>query len=161
GKGASYIAPVIQPDPSTNSVIVRAPPSELTAIQRMVAELDKQMLNEPPTVRTIALPSDCNAIDMAKMIEKSLNESEAAQRERNRDYQVDRVSIQADIRSNSLVVSASKAKYADIQRLVDELVKARPGGGGGIGVSFIPIKNMKPEDAKKLIEDMQQKQRGG
>ncbi len=158
GKGQSYRAPVILADSTTRSLIVRAGPTEMPAIERMVADLDQKFGIDPPTVRTIKLPNGVDTEEIARIVSKQLNDAEKQNQAKLKDYQPDTVSIEPDARSNLLVVAASKSQFEQVTRLVDLLVQGK--SGGGMGVSVIKLKSMRPEDAKKLIEDMKNRRSG-
>lgn len=151
--------PVIVAESSTNMLIVRAAANDYALIEKMVSDLDTRMTGEPSTVRILPLPSGLDVVDLAKQIEKTLNDAEANRATQIRDYRPDKVSINADLRTNTLIVAASKAKFEEVERLVQQLARMSP--STGTTATFIPVSNSRPEDIKKLIEDMQQKRRTG
>ncbi len=160
GQGkAGYRAPVILPETSTNSLLVTASVADVALIERTITELDRQITDGGPTdVRVVPLPAGLDVVGLARSVSKALNDAEKARQQQTSDYKPDLVTIEADLRTNSLIVAASKSKFDEVNRLVEQLVALKP--GGGVGVSFIKLNNVRPEDAKRLLEEMQ-KSRGG
>lgn len=158
-KQAGYVAPVIVPETNTNSIIVKASPADFAMITRMVSDLDTKIGTSPGAVRVITVPSGQNVVDLSKSITRLLNEVENAEKAKNPDYRPDTITIEPDVRSNSLLVAGSAAKFAEVEKLVSQLVERGP--TGGIGADFIPVENGSPEDMKKLIEEMQRKSSSG
>src|SRR5262249_53168261 len=156
--GANYPAPIIVAENNTNSVIVKASPSDFTLIERMIKDLDTRIGPEAGAVTLIPVPGGVNVVDLSKAITKVLNEMEEIRRAQPPEYKPDKVSIEPDIRSNTLIVAASKSKLDDVQRLVAQLTRIGP--TGGVGASFIKVNNARPEDIQHLIEQMQ-RNRGG
>jgi len=158
GKQGGYPAPIIVAENNTRSVIVKASPSDFTLIERMIKDLDARTGPEMGAVQLVSVPQGVNVVELSKSITKVLNEMEEIQRAQSPDYKPDRVTIEPDIRSNSLIVAASKSKFDEVQRLVAQL--ATRGPTGGVGATFIKMDNARPEDIQKLIEQMQ-RNRGG
>lgn len=152
--GASYMPPVIVPWESTNSLIVKAKPADLVLIKKMAEGLDAEMSDEPTGVRILPIPIGRSVEELADTIEKQINQNEQNKQKINKDYKQSLVSIGADTTANALLVAASKSQFEEVKRLVDELVAMGPAGGTGRKV--IKLKTMTPEQAKQLIERLQQ-----
>ena len=156
---ARPIKPVIVAESATNSLIIRASAPDFALIEKMVSDLDQGMQADAADVRLVLVPGGYDVVHLARTIETTLNSSEDNRGRMISDYKPDRVSIQGDVRSGALLVAGSKAKYEMVSQLVEQLTQLQPGSKPG--VTFIRTKNARPEDIKKLIDDMQQKQRGG
>ncbi|MFO0973528.1 MAG: secretin N-terminal domain-containing protein [Phycisphaerae bacterium] len=158
GKTAT-IVPVILPESVTNSIIVKASPSDYTLIEKMIAELDARMQEEPSDVRIIALPGGTDVATIAKNVAKVINDAEMQRAATLQGYKADKISIEPDVRTSSLLVAASKAKFEQVSQLVESWVRMR--APAGQRATFIKLENSKPEDIKKLIDDMQRQRQGG
>src|SRR5262249_48882368 len=159
GKQSAYPPPVIVAETNTNSLIVKASPSDFTLISRMATDLDSKIEPGGGEVRIIAVHAGVNVVEPAQTVTKPLNELETNRQKMYPGYRPDPVTIEPDIRSNSLLVAASKGKFAEVGRLVADLEKLGP--TGGVGASFIRTENDRPEDIKKIIEQMQRNRGSG
>ncbi len=159
-KGASYKAPVIVPEDATNSLIVRATASDFAQIKGMIESLDEELKDDSGgAVRILPVPSGRGVDELAKLIEAQLNDAENNKKLLVKDYKPSLVKIGADNRANALLVSGSKAKFEEAERLVRELVAMAPLGGTTRRV--INLKSMTPQQAKQLLEQIQKGPQAG
>ncbi|RIK66790.1 MAG: hypothetical protein DCC65_08665 [Planctomycetota bacterium] len=158
-KGASYIAPIIVADEGTKSIIVRGKSSDFNLIKKMVDTLDKEMEGDTGAgVRVLAVPAGRDLEELARNIEKRINDAENNRSRIQKDYKPSLVSIGADIQARALVVAGSRGKFEEVKAIVDELVAMAPTGGTKRVV--IPLKQLTPQEAKQLIEQFQQSGKG-
>lgn len=160
GKGASAYKPIITADENSNSLWVKAKLADFNTIKGMAERIEADMADEPPAgVRTIQVPTGRGDVEqLARTIEKQLNDAENDRRDRIKDYKPSRVRINADLISNSLLVSGSNAKFEEVKQLVDDLMAMAPAGQRTRAV--IKLDGMTPEKAKQLIDSLQQSGKG-
>lgn len=160
GKGASAYKPIITADENSNSLWVKAKMADFNTIKGMAERIEADMADEPPAgVRTIQIPTGRGDVEqLARTIEKQLNDAEQDRQQRIKDYKPNRVRINADLISNSLLVSGSGTKFEEVKRLVDDLMAMAPSGARTRAV--IKLDGMTPEKAKQLIDSLQQSGKG-
>ncbi|MFQ5423301.1 MAG: secretin N-terminal domain-containing protein [Phycisphaerae bacterium] len=157
--GSSTQAPTIVPVEATNSLLVKGKRSDVSLIEEMAKNLDADIEEEGGGgVRIVQLKAGRDVEELARKIEDQINEVEENKKRTRRDYQPDKVSIGADVTSNSLLVSASKAKFEEVKELVKTLEDMGPVGGTSRQV--IRLKNLSPDQARQLIEQLQQGGKG-
>jgi type II secretory pathway component GspD/PulD (secretin) len=164
--GASYLKPIIVAEDGTNSIIFRGSTKDFNLVKRMVEDSDQQMKDGGAAVQILAVPSGRNVEDLARTIEKQMNDAETNKQKMQKEYKPSLVSIGADLRSNALVIAGSKAKYEEAKALVDKLVSMGPAGGNE--QRLIRFKGqLSPQEAKQIIDGLQNgsgsqgNQRGG
>lgn len=143
-------------DQTTNTLIVRGKTSDVNDVVDMAKRIDTQSVGPMGTV-VIAVPSSYNAEDLADKIQNQINEAERTIGSARRNYQPDLVTITADTRSNVMLVNASKTKMNQVRDMMDQMI-ARAGQYGGRTRTFIKLDNLTPEEARQLIETLQQGQ---
>ncbi len=148
-------APTIVPVEATNSLLIKGKRSDVSLIEEMAKNLDADIEEEGGGgVRIVQLKAGRDVEELARKIEDQINEVEENKKRTRRDYRPDKVSIGADVTSNSLLVSASKAKFEEVKELVKTLEEMGPVGGTSRQV--IRLKNLSPDQARQLIEQLQQ-----
>jgi len=158
-RGASYVPPTIVAVEATNSLIVRAKPSDYNLIEKMATGLDSEMADETGGVRILPVPIGRGVEELAEIVQQQINENENNKKSLNKDYRPSLVSIGADTTANALLVAASKAQFEEVKRLVEELVAMGPAGGTSRRV--VKLKNLSPDKAKEIIEQIKQGGQGG
>lgn len=156
-KAGAY-KPIIMPDEGSNSLWVKAKTSDFNKIKEMVARIDLGMKDEPTGMKLVQLAPGRDAAELARTIEKQINDSEEDKSRRIKDYKANRVRISADQMSNALMVSATKSQMEEVLRIVDTLTTMAPAGARVR--TFIPVENLTSEQAKQLIEELQQGNKG-
>jgi type II secretory pathway component GspD/PulD (secretin) len=154
GTGSTSIAPTIVSDEATNMLFVRAKPAEFALIRKMAESLDSEMAEVPSGVQILEVPVGRNVEELARTVEEQINKNEDNKKALNKDYRPSKVSIGADTVANALLVAGSKAQFDEVRRIVDRLIEMGP--AGGVGGTVIRLKNLSPEKAKALIEQLQQ-----
>lgn len=148
----------IVPVDASNSILVRGKTSDVSEVLAMAKTLDLQMQDEVAGVRIVQIPTGHNVENLAQLIETQINSAEDSIKDRRSDYRPDRVTIGADRRSNTILVSASKSKFEEVEALVKELVEMGPPGGRIR--RYIKLETLSPDQARQLIEQLQQGQDG-
>jgi len=106
------VSAVITPDERSNAVLVSADEASMRLIAAAISELDDQPESMGVTVRTLAVFSQ-PATRLAATLERTF----AAQAERDGEP----LTIMADARTNTLVVTSSKRVFEDVERVTREL----------------------------------------
>ena len=113
--------PLVLVDQRTNSLLVTANPEDFAAIQNLVTTLEATELD--PLVAITVLPLETKqAEELAPRIQRLMRERMETLGDAKTD--ADRVTIEADPSSNSLIVSAPPEHLASIKGLVNALVEA-------------------------------------
>jgi len=150
-RGQTTMVPVIVADEATNSLIVRAPASDMALIEKMVAQVDAQTSVEPTGVKIIPVATGIDVRNLAREIERTINQGE-----RYRAQQVGRrpalVSIGVDERSNSLIVSGSPEQFAEVERLVKQLEALKP--AGPVKVRIIQLRSIGSQEVQRVLDQL-------
>ncbi|MBN1488389.1 MAG: hypothetical protein JXA69_00605 [Phycisphaerae bacterium] len=149
--------PVILADDRTNSLIIRARPADFNLIQGMVKDMDQQTDETLGTIKLVSVAQGINVTNLAAQIEQTINTGQRYMATQTGTKPL-QISIGADERTNSLLVSGSPALYPEVEKLVAQLEKMKP--PGGTGVLIVPLKNVRPDDVKRVIDQLQQQQQG-
>jgi len=153
GKSTGGYKPVITANEGSNSLWVKAKTAEFNNIKAMADGIDASMKDEPTGIKMIQLSPGRDAEELARKVEKQINDSEQDKATRIKDYKPNRVRINADLMSNALMVSASKSQLEEVQRVIETLSNMAPTSGRVR--TFIPTQNLTPEQAKELIDKLQ------
>ncbi|MCG3178793.1 MAG: hypothetical protein BIFFINMI_01123 [Phycisphaerae bacterium] len=140
-------------EPLTNSLIVTAKKSNMEILQGLLSKLDIEPPSDSGLVRFYVLKfADANRVaDMVSGLYKNgiYVPGQAASRTAT---PADKVTITSDLRTNSVVVSASKQNLAIIEGLINTLDKPTPEGAFG-DIRLFPVVNA---DATKTAPLLQQ-----
>ncbi len=147
-------APIIVADESSNALIVRASPTDLTAIQGIVAQLDTVEKQDKTPFVIIKVATGINVTDLAEQVETTLNETAQAQAGTGRGVRVPSVTITPNLRTNSLLVSGSSAMFGQAEALVRKLEEMGPAGDRVTAI--VPLKRTKVDEVQKLIDQLTQ-----
>jgi len=142
--------PLILTDPRSNSLLVAANPADFNSIKALVEQLESTPLN--PAVGITVLPLERKqAEDLAPRIEQMMQDR--IETLGNARTEQDRVSIEPDPASNSLIVAASEENLEIIRGLIDALIEAesRPEPGE---FDVITLARSRAEDMIETIEEL-------
>ncbi len=158
GRTAPETVPLIIADERSNSLVVRARPSDYKLIEKMITDMDKEPKEGLGGVKVIAVAEGINVSDLAQQIEKTINAGQQQRARENPGLTPMAITVGSDTRTNTLMVSGSPGLFPEVERLVSQLEKMKP--PGGTGVLIVPLKNVRPEDVKRVIDQMQQQRHG-
>ncbi|MGI9015400.1 MAG: secretin N-terminal domain-containing protein [Phycisphaerales bacterium] len=137
--------PLIMVDARTNSLLVAASPEDVRSIRALVDTLEATDLD--PLVAITVLPLETKrAQELAPRLERLMRERMETLGAARTD--ADRVSIEADPASNSLIVSAPPEHLEALRTLVDALIKAEEGAP----VHGIDVINLARIDARNVVD---------
>ncbi|MBK8267333.1 MAG: hypothetical protein IPK83_03130 [Planctomycetes bacterium] len=146
-------------DESSNKLFVRGKVSEVSAVLEMAKSMDSSIEIEGTGIQLVQVPSGQNVTNLADMLTTQINNRERDKASKIQGYKADLVTITPDTRSNTLLVSASKANVEEIKRTVQMLVAMGPQSARGTRI--INIKNLPPDQLKQVIQKLQEGQSGG
>ena len=86
------------------------------------------------------------------MLEQTIRQGENYKRQNDRNYKPSFVSIGADTRTNSLIVSGSPSQFDKVEEIVRKLEGMKPTGPSTVRV--INLKNIKSSDLKRVLDQM-------
>ena len=128
--------PLIMTDPRTSSLLVAAAPEDLQAIEMLVERLALTPSNPSIAIDVISLEV-ASARDLAPRVESLMRDRARSLGDAQTD--ADRVSVEADEASNSLVVAASEENQEVVRELVAMLVEAEKERTGDQIFEIIPV----------------------
>ncbi|MFG0252321.1 MAG: secretin N-terminal domain-containing protein, partial [Phycisphaerales bacterium JB038] len=139
-------------DQRTNTLIVSTSPRSFTVLENLLDTLDSATPN--PTVGVHVLPVPGSDVErLADRIERIMRDRRAALGSSATD--ADRVSIQPDQGSNSLIVAANDDNLTTIQRIIDLLTQAEVEAAElGKGFTVLPLKAAQADDVVRTLRDL-------
>jgi type II secretion system protein D len=143
--------PLVMTDPRTSSLLVAAAEEDLRAIEMLVERLAMTPSNPSIAIDVITLES-ASAKDLAPRVESLMRERARSLGDAQTD--ADRVSVEVDEASNSLVVAASEENQDVVRELVTLLVEAENERTGGQLFEIIPVARNRARDLVALIDDL-------
>ncbi|MHC4320003.1 MAG: secretin N-terminal domain-containing protein, partial [Planctomycetota bacterium] len=143
--------PLVLTDPRSNSLIVAANPADVAAIEELVQNLDAAPIN--PAIRLVVIPLETTQADLlAPRLQTLMRQrQQALGREA---MPSDRVSIQPDTASNSLIVAASDDNIQVIHDLISALARAESGAIGDDQIELIQLTSSRADDVVDLLDDL-------
>jgi len=151
--------PVIVADESSNALIVRASPTDLTAIQSIVNQLDTPDKADKTPYRVVQVKAGINVTDLAEQVEATINESAASWTPSGKGARTQKITITPNVRTNSLVISGYGALFDQAETLIKKLEEMGP--SGNVGTRIVKVHNVKVDQVQKMIDQLTQPQGGG
>lgn len=125
------IEPKVLPEPRTNALILTASRSDMPLIENLVVMLDTPMEDVEGDFHVIQL-TNVLARDVQRVLGDFLTRTQQAEQQarqgqgRARTVREIRPVVVADDKSNSLLVTAAKTRYAEILKIVERIDVRRP-----------------------------------
>ena len=135
--GQEKPSPKIIADPRTNSLVVYAVESDMNEIKRLVAALDTPVHDVESNIRIYFL-KNTNADDLSETLRQVIGQGStrstrpgaglrgAQGRPTTTNQRGQEVSIVPDANTNSLIITATKTRYDEIEPIIRKLDQARP-----------------------------------
>jgi len=149
--------PIVVGNDASNSLIVKASRSDLSAIRDTVSRLDTEENARRRNFLIIPIPSGINVEDLAQQVETAVNEGERAAQSRVGGGRSASVRITADRRTSTLLVTGVPTLFDQVSDTVKELVEMNPAGPEKTRV-YRPT-NIKADDLKRLLDEMSDRNR--
>ena len=155
GRGTtSTITPVIIANDTSNSLIVRASPSDFSLIEKLAMSLDEEEKDPLSRIKLIQIPNTFDVTALAVTVEDTLRnampQSSSSGRRGGRsstDISVEPIDV-----SNSLLLAGDPKLLKMGEGIIDQILSKGPAGGKQRIV--VPINNVDPEEMKRAIDEM-------
>jgi type II secretion system protein D len=153
--------PLVLTDNRTSSLLVAANPEDFAAIQDLVTKLAAAPSNPAVGLHVIPLGEGTRAELLAPRLQKLMQDRAASLGPAATPS--DRVSIEPDPASNSLIVAASEENLQVVRGLIDMLIAAEreaAGEDGGDGqrmareIEFVPLVASRASEIVDLLQDL-------
>ncbi|HRQ75801.1 MAG TPA: secretin N-terminal domain-containing protein [Phycisphaerales bacterium] len=120
--------PLVLTDPRSNSLLVAANPEDLAAIADLVVKLSEAPINPAIGLHVVSVEGGMRAEHLAPRLQRLMAERQQSLGEARTPS--DRVSIEPDMGSNSLIIAATDENLEVIRGLIGMLAQAGQGGTG-------------------------------
>ena len=143
--------PLVITDPRTSSLMVAAAPEDLDAIRGLVDQLAETPSNPAISLEVLTLDS-AQATELAPRIESVMQDRRRSLGDAATDG--DRVSIEIDEASNSLIIAANQENHEVVRDLVQVLTEAERNRIGGQAFEIVPVSRNRASDLLPLINEL-------
>ncbi len=144
--------PLVLTDPRSNSLLVAASPEDCTAIAELVKRLDEAPGNPAVGLHVLPLQASTRAEVMAPRVQTLMRQRQQSMGPSTMPS--DRVTIEPDVASNSLIVAASDENLDVVRALISALLSAEVGATGGSEFEVIPLIKSRASQVVQLLEDL-------
>ncbi len=139
--------PVFEAIEATNSLMIAAQPDQFVIIEQLVRSLDNQQSADRPPLRILRLRTT-DAANLASILQKSYQARSVEQRAKLP------VDVQADIATNTLVISAHPDVFPEIESIVNQLNETQSLDDNDREIRIFPLKFARAEELAKTIDEM-------
>jgi type II secretion system protein D len=150
------LRPLVLTDPRTSSLLVTANPEDLKSIEDLVNKLAATPENPAVGIHLISVGTNVRAELIAPRVQRLM--ADRLQSLGPAATPSDRVTIEADLAGNNLIVAANDENLAIVQSFVTELIEAElsgAGGGGGREVEMILCTgSMRAAEIIEMLQDL-------
>jgi len=143
--------PLVMTDARTNSLLIAANPEDMKAIENLIAKLEAAPTNPAVGLHVVDIGDGMRAEQLADRLERLMQQRRATLGEA--ETPSDRVTVEADPASNSLIVAASDENLEAIRNLITVLQRAER-EKGEFDVEVIPLASSRAENMVNLLEDL-------
>ncbi len=150
GAGSSSMVPVITADEMSNSLIVRASPTDFNMIEDLIADLDVKSTADETGFMLIPVAEGVNVVDLAALVESTINEGERIRAENYPGMEPGTLVVNPDVRSGALVLSGTPQLFKEAQRLTESVIAMGP--TGRLSSRVIDLQNRSPDEIKRLLD---------
>ncbi|GMU23449.1 MAG: hypothetical protein AMXMBFR13_35270 [Phycisphaerae bacterium] len=150
------MVPLILADEASNSLVVRARQVDYNLIAGMAEQLDVEVTSSG--YRIVVVDPGIDAWSLAEEVENVINEGERAKARQQRGYQAGQVEIRVDPRGGAMIVGGSPSLFDTAEKMVEDLTRIRPGRTSGAVV--VPVRNLTPQDVKRILDQVIQNGNG-
>jgi len=138
-------------DSRTNSLVIVGSPRALERVAALAEQLQRELPQQPGTVRAIALPPDLAVRNIAELVKSALAGIFPAPAG-TRGAAPARVSVIADEGSNALIVIASDKDFDTVASLVAAV--ARPPAGETVSIKVYPLQSISADRAAASLRQL-------
>lgn len=148
--------PLVLTDARTNSLLVTANPEDLTSIQDLVTKLASSPTAPAVGIHLLSPPITTRAELLAPRLQRMMAERQASLGVTGTP--ADKVTIESDPSTNSLIVAASDENLDIIRQLIDLLVQAEVAAAEAGGAREMEIVTLSPtnraDDIVEMLRDL-------
>jgi len=144
--------PLVLTDPRTNALLLAANPEDTAAIRELVEQLDAAPVNPAVAITVLEVPPTTNANELADRLERLMREREQTLGDARTP--ADRVTIEADASSNSLIVAANAENLTTIESLIEVLGGVEAEAMRGRDVEIVSLSSSRATDIVDLLEEL-------
>ncbi len=145
--GQNATEPEVEAIDELKRLVIRAEPSQHALIEQLVHNLDTVQPAERPPLRILQL-RQTDAGNLAQVLQASFDQRPGEQRIAKP------VSIQADVATNTLIVSAHESVYPEIEEIVSKLNESQQLTGTEREIRIFPLKVARAEELAQTIDQM-------
>jgi type II secretion system protein D len=132
----------VQPDERTNALIVSTSPTSFQVVEGLLALLDRDVAPELQAIQRVDL-ENASATRVAEMVQQLMDARlERLRRTEPESADLQRATVLADTRSNSLVVAAGPESLEVVKRLAADLDRSTMPEGGAVQVVSVSRANV-------------------
>ncbi len=143
--------PLVLTDPGSGSLLVAAGPDDLAAIVHLVEKLEEAPRN--PAIRLAVIPVESEDASMlAPRIQTVMRQRQQSLGQAGVDS--DRVAIEPDDASNSLIIAASEENIEVIRDLVSALTRADWDSEGGTEIELVQLISSQAAEVVDLLGEL-------
>jgi len=143
--------PLVLTDLRTNSLLVAASPDDVAAIELLVKQLEESPINPAVGLHVLTLQSG-RAEQLAPRLQQLL--AERQQSLGAASAPTDRVTIQADIATNSLIIAASETNLQVVKDLIAALAEAEGEMSQGGAMEIVQLSSSRATDMVAMLNDL-------
>lgn len=144
--------PLVMTDPRTSSLLIAANPEDLEAIEHLVDRLGDAPTAAAVGLHVVSVAGGTRVDQLAQRLTRLMNDRQQSLGDARTPS--DRVSIEPDQSSNSLIIAASRENLEVIEGLIDVLVKAGADSAEGREVELIMLSTSRASDMVGLLNDL-------
>jgi len=143
--------PLVLTDVRTNSLLIAASQEDIDAIEQLVARLEEAPINPAVGIHVLALQSG-RAELLAPRLQQLM--SERQQSLGNASTPSDRVTIQPDTATNSLIVASSEENLQVVKNLIEALASAEGEVTQGGAMEIVQLSASRAEDMVNMLDEL-------
>ncbi len=151
GRNNKTEAPIIVADDASNTLLVRARPTDFAIVEDLVEMLDKKPEEDREPIRIVSVAEGVKAADMADLIQSTVNESERIRAEQT-GGDAATIVVSAYPRGNGLILAGSPALFENATKLIRDLETM--GVTGGNSVRILKTKNISASEIQRLLNQV-------
>ena len=141
--------PLILTDARSNSLLVAAAPEDVDAIRELVGRLESTPSDPAVGLHVLQLPAEASAQGLADRVQRLM---ESRRNSLGSSRPSDRVTIEADPSSNTLIVASNREQLAVIEGLVDVLVASGEDAADGRELDVLTLVSSRADEIVELVE---------
>ena len=144
--------PLVLTDPRTSSLLVSADPEDLTSIRNLVEQLMATPIAQAVDLHVIPVSSGSNADRLAPRLQQLMRDRQQSLGDSATPS--DRVSVTAEVASNSLIVAASQENLMIVEEMVTLLVDAEAQSTAGREFEVLALRSSSADEMVEVLDEL-------